>query len=111
MKMAHLILPETEELTGSLARPGSAVWDGAAGLASGRSPAGLTAGQPLTAGFASTGLILVPPKRATSGEPYWASPPNVFEVSRAGCCRSSTHRSRRGGGPGPRWLLFSDQNG
>src|SRR6266516_3871010 len=36
---------------------------------------------PVVAGLAMTGLVFVPPNRATSGEPYWASLPNVRWVT------------------------------
>src|ERR1700685_3114836 len=36
---------------------------------------------PVTAGLAITGLVFVPPNRATSETPYWASPPNACLVT------------------------------
>ena len=63
---------------------------------------------PVVAGLVMTGLVLVPPNRATLGAPYWASLPNVLMVGRQHVPEVPHAGS---GGENSSWVLLSDQNG
>ena len=64
---------------------------------------------PENCGLARTGLVLVPPKMARSGVPYWASLPKVLKV--LGSTLPKFHSHTVWCDPSGAGCRLSDQNG